>query len=184
MTSRSPHSSRKDGSLDAPPRISAFALAAALLTAVTLALSWTNRPSPPEAPVSISPGPTAPMPPSAEADAGSPRRPRPPHRRLRRTAERFLHGYLPYLYGQAPLRTVKAAAPALRRRLAHQRLRVPRAARRRRPRLRALRLGAFVPDARAWRVRASVADGDVIFPIELVIATRDGRLVVIQTGSE
>jgi hypothetical protein len=183
MTSRSPHKSRWDRSLD-ERRIAAFALAAALLTAATIALSWTHRPSPPAAPVSISTASTTPPPQSTEADTGSPRRPRPPSRRLRRTTERFLHGYLPYLYGQAPLRAVTAAAPALRRRLARQQRRVPPAARHRRPRVRHVRLGAFVRDARAWQVTANVADGEVVFPIELLIANRDGRLAVVQTGGE
>jgi hypothetical protein len=184
MTSRSPHRSRWDGSLDERRRIAVFALAAALLTVATIALSWTNRPSPSAAPVAISTGPTTPPPRSAEVDAGPPRRPRPLSRPLRRTAERFLRGYLPFLYGQAPLHAVTAAAPALRRRLARQQRRVPPAARRRRPRVRHVRLGAFVRDARAWRVMAQVADGDVVFPIELLIANRGGRLVVIQTGGE
>jgi len=42
-----------------------------------------------------------------------------------------------------------------------------------------------VRDVGAWRVTARIADGDIaVYPIELLIAERGGRLVVIGTGGE
>jgi len=180
-----------DTRLDERRRLRTFAVAAAILSAATLALTWANRPQPTDKPT-VDAAPTQPSPPPSRAAVaiGTPPRaraqePKQPSRRLRATASRFLRSYLPYLYGQAPLRTVQGASLELRRRLARERRRVPPAARRRRPRARTLRRGGLVQDARAWRVTARVADGDVAtYPIELLIANRGGRLVVIQTGGE
>ena len=53
----------------------------------------------------------------------------------RRAARRFLAGYLPYTYGRAHASTIRSATPALRRRLAAQRPRVPVHERSRTPRV-------------------------------------------------
>ena len=168
-------------------RLRTFALVAILLALAAIALSGTNRPDQANEPTGVTTTTfEASPPPVAEPDAAPRiRQPRRPTARLRRTAQRFLRTYLPYLYGQARLRSLERAAAELRRRLARAERRVPPAARRRRPRVRALLLGGLVRDARAWRVTARVADGDVaVYPIELLIAERRGRLVVVQTGGE
>lgn len=168
-------------------RLRTFALVAMLLALAAIALSGTNRPGMENEPAGVTATTfEASPPPVAEPDAVPRiRQARRPTARLRRTAQRFMRTYLPYLYGQAPLRSLERAAPELRRRLARGERRVPPAARRRRPHVRVLLLGGLVRDARAWRVTARVADGDVaVYPIELLIAERRGRLAVIQTGGE
>jgi len=183
MTPQFPHRTEWSGQLQERHRIAIFALAAAVVLVASTALSRIDRPAPhPTRPAATTP--VVARDPIAAVDARPPELRR-PDRRLRRTAVRFLNGYLPYLYGQAPLRRIVAASRGLLHRLARERLRVPPAARRRRPRIRALRLGARVPDARAWLVFARIADGDVAaYPIELLIGARRDRLVVIQTGGE
>lgn len=177
-----------DNRPDERRRLRTFALVVTLLALAAIALSGTNRPDPADEPTGVTTTTVEASPPPslAEPDATSRiRQPRRPTARLRRTAQRFLRTYLPYLYGQARLRSLERAAPELRRRLARAERRVPPAARRRRPRVRALLLGGLVRDARAWRVTVRVADGDVaVYPIELLIAERRGRLVVVQTGGE
>ena len=175
-----------DKRLDERGRLRTFALAAVALLTAAIALTWADRPDPAHQPAAAgTPSEASPsriVPVGARPRAQAPRR---PSRHLRQTARGFLRTYLPYLYGQTRLRAVKASSPALRRRLARDRRPVPPAARRRRPRVRALRLGGLVRDVGAWRVTARIADGDIaIYPIELLIAERGGRLVVIGTGGE
>jgi hypothetical protein len=175
-----------DKRLDERRRLRTFALAAVALSTAAITLTWTDRPGPASQPAAVAPSSEASPPRNVAIDARPhARAPRRPSRHLRRTARLFLQTYLPYLYGQARLSALKASSPALRRRLARDRRPVPPAARRRRPRVRALQLGGLVQDARAWRVTARIADGDVAaYPIELLIAARDGRLIVVQTGGE
>lgn len=100
-----------------------------------------------------------------------------------RQARRFLRGYLRYLYGQGPARTLRGSTDALRRRLAAARLRVPPAARRRHPRV----VGVVVEplDRGRWHVVATVADGSVSrYPVELLITTDADGVRVAQVSSE
>ncbi|MDO8213908.1 hypothetical protein [Conexibacter sp. CPCC 206217] len=169
-----------------------FALAAAVLLLAAVALSATRpandpTPAPSTTPTttttsttSTSPPPLIVSPPRVPAPPAA----RAPQRRLRQVARRFLADYLPYLYGRASGRRIDGASPQLARRLARTRLRVPPAARRRRPHVRGVHVGARVRDARAWQVSARIADGDVVaYPIELLVGVRDGRLVVTAIGS-
>lgn len=100
-----------------------------------------------------------------------------------RQARRFLRGYLSYLYGQGPARALRGSTDVLRRRLASARLRVPPAARRRRPRV--VRVVADPLDRGRWHVVATVADGGVArYPIELLITTGADGARVAEVSSE
>jgi hypothetical protein len=83
----------------------------------------------------------------------------------KRAARRFLADYLPYTYGRHPARSIRAATPPLRRRLATERPRVPPAVRRRHPRV-LLVQAEDVSRTRA-AVMALVGDGGHRYTVEL-----------------
>ncbi len=131
-------------------RLRLFAIAVALIGGAAALLTQLERPHPTPASDRV-PNPTAaPPPPAAElpsppaavsrapTEEGT-RTPVPASRAdvaaSRRAARRFLAGYLPYTYGRAQAREIRSAMPALRRRLAAQRPRVPTHERRRTSRL-------------------------------------------------
>jgi len=169
----------------------AFSLAAlALLLAAALLTVTARHENPPTTPRTSTAA--AVTPPSPAAAAPAPTRTHAPARAAVRApkavtalARRALSDYLAYLYGQRRARGIEGLDRALRRRLAANRPRVPAAVRRRRPGVGAM-TGTRVPDSPAtWAVRARVVDGAVAdFPVELLIARRGGRLVVIQIGGE
>jgi hypothetical protein len=100
-----------------------------------------------------------------------------------RQARRFLAGYLPYLYGQGPVRVIRAGTVTLRRRLETAPLRVSPAARKRRPRV--VRVTAESLDRRRWHVVATIADGGVTrYPIELLLTTGARGVRVAEVSSE
>lgn len=100
-----------------------------------------------------------------------------------RQARRFLAGCLPFLYGQGPAGAIRGSTTALRRRLETMRLRVPPAARKRRPRV--VRVTAEPMDQGRWHVVATIADGGVAeYPIELLITTTERGLRVAEVSSE
>lgn len=100
-------------------------------------------------------------------------------------ARRFLADYLSYLYGQRRARGIEGVSRSLRRRLAADHPRVPAAARRRRPRIVGMESTHVPGNPETWAVRARIADGKVAdFPVELLLARRGRRLVVIQIGGE
>lgn len=97
--------------------------------------------------------------------------------RVERTARRFLDGYLAYLYGRGRARAIRAATPALARRLARNRPRVSPATRQRRPRVTGL--SAQRLDRRRELVVAEIVDGGVSrYPIELVLLRHGDRWLV------
>lgn len=99
-----------------------------------------------------------------------------------RQTRRFLAGYLPYLYGHGPVRALRGGTVELQRRLETARLRVPPAARKRRPRV--VRLTVAPLDAGRWHAVATIADGGVArYPIELLLTTRGG-VRVAEVSSE
>jgi hypothetical protein len=180
--------------------------AAGLLFALRPGAADDPKPTPP--PAATRPGLGPPAPPVADRsdsapsptpggaeDAGRPaHRARPDTRRRRpagpagrvpegveRAARRFLRAYLPFVYGRGPARAIQPATAALRARLARSRVRVPPAARRRYPRVVALRLRAAA--AGRFAVSARIEDGgQARYPIELVAARRDGRWRVVEAG--
>ena len=83
----------------------------------------------------------------------------------KRTARRFLTDYLPYTYGRRPARSIRAATPPLRRRLATERPRVPPAVRRRHPRV--LLVQAEGVSRTHGAVTALVSDGGHRYTVEL-----------------
>ena len=92
----------------------------------------------------------------------------------RRVGERFLAGYVAYLYGRRSADRLRGCTSALRRELSHTRVRVPLARRARRARIVDLRAVAQT-EARVV-VTATVDDGDVAsYPVAAVVERRAGR---------
>lgn len=164
-----------DRPIDPEGRRRTFALAVGVLLLVAVALQLTDRPQPQFTP-------TATLTPLASAPNGTPR----PSSRLgslgglQETAQRFLAGYLRYLYGHGPARRIQAADRRLVRRLGRVRPRVSPATRRRRPRVIELRVRRVGTGAVA---RAVIDHGGVArYPIELALIARSGRWVVRDLG--
>jgi hypothetical protein len=102
-------------------------------------------------------------------------------RRAEHTARAFLAGYLPYSYGRATARAVRAAAPALRRELAAHPPRVSGAARQAaRPRVRQLRVSGL-NGPRAY-VLAQIEDGSRMYPTSLTLQRLEHRWLVATVG--
>lgn len=175
-----------------------FTLAAAVLVGAALLLSaFPSRPTPTTTTTATTTAtttppltlPTPPLEPTttpATVPERAPAATRPPARELRRVARRFLGGYLAHVYGRGRghARRIDGAARALRRRLLHENRRRPGRRSGRRGRVRSLRLGGYVADARAWVVTARITDGrNVAYPVELLLGRREDRLVVIAIGS-
>lgn len=157
------------------PRL--FALAVAILVAVAIVLialgPSTSDKGPPSAPPATAP--------SAPPAAPAPTAPTPPPAPAERSARRFLTGYLRFVYGRGRAAEIDAAAPALRRRLARSRVRVPPAARRRRPRVVGLETESLPSGAVA--VTAEVADGGVArYPVHLTLRRSGGGWAVVEVG--
>lgn len=153
-------------------RRAAFSIAAAIvLAAATLlliggggSLPSSTTPSTPAAPPAAGPPPTAQR---SEPEA---------------TAVRFLGGYLPFLYGQGAAKSIRAATPKLLERLVRSRVRVPPAARSRRPRLEAI--GGSGHDGSRALVKARVGDGAISYTLALAVVQRSGRWLVRSVGAE
>lgn len=152
-------------------RRAAFLIAATIvLAAATLlligggSLPSSATPSTPAAPSAAGPPPTAQR---SEPEAA---------------AVRFLDGYLPFLYGQGAAKSIRSATPQLVERLVRSRVRVPPAARSRRPRLEAIG-GPSGEDGRAL-VKARVGDGAVSYTLALAVVQRSGRWLVRSVGAE
>lgn len=100
-----------------------------------------------------------------------------PAARARQVARRFFVGYLAYLYGHGTAARIDAATAGLRDRLADHPPRISPATRRRHPRIR--RLIVAPADETGRRVTATVADGDMRFPIAVTVSRQtDGTLLV------
>jgi hypothetical protein len=159
-----------------------FALAAAVLALAAVALA-ALAPAPDHDPAP----PARPEPPASVAPAAPPPAPvtrsTPVPQGAERAARRFLKGYLRFLYGHAGAREIERATPQLRRRLSRSRLRVPPAARRRRPRV--ARLEARLMAAGEVAVRAEVADGGVArYPVAVTVRPGAGGWRVVAVGAD
>jgi hypothetical protein len=97
-------------------------------------------------------------------------------------AVRFLEDYLPFLYGRGGAGAIRAATPRLAGRLVRSRVRVPPAARSRRPRLEAI--GARDLAGNRALARARVGDGVVSYTIALALARSEDRWLVVSVGAE
>ena len=126
------------------------------------------------------PSPTTPSTPAAAPATGPP--PAAQRSAPQAAAVRFLGGYLPFLYGQGKARSIRAATPQLVERLVRSRVRVPPAARSRRPRLEAIG-GPSGEDGRAL-VKARVGDGAVSYTLALALVRRSGRWLVHSVGAD
>jgi hypothetical protein len=110
------------------------------------------------------------------APAGPPP-PAPPHGSApaQNAAQRFLRGYLPWLYGQAPLRTVPSAAGGLLAGFKAHPPRVP-------PTMRSLRANleaiAMQPHGQGWQALANISDGHETYELVLALAQTHGRWLV------
>jgi hypothetical protein len=175
---------------------------------ITLRPGAAGDPKPPPPPAATRPDVSPPTPPAAErpapppsltpgggGNAGTPahrtrgdagrRPPVGPARHVpegvERAVHRFLDAYLPFVYGRGPASAIEPATAELRARLARSRVRVPPAARRRYPRVVALRVRAA--DGGRFAVSARVEDGGPArYPIELVVGRGGGRWRVVEAG--
>ncbi len=104
--------------------------------------------------------------------------------RARVAARRFLHSYVPYLYGRAPARRVTNVTASVAASLRRSRARVTPAQRRRHPRLVALMLIGQTPGSVIATAR--VADGGVAaYPLTFTLQQRtDGSWVVADLGND
>ena len=156
------------------PRL--FALIAAGLLALTLALTLLAPKQPPSrSSASLTVPSTTPAPPGparAAAPAG-----------VTIAARAFLRDYLAFLHGQHRRLAFAYATGELARRLRSYKLRVSPAARERRPLV--LRTSIRPLGRSRWLVRATVSDGDLAtYPLELVIAADARGPVVVQVGED
>src|SRR4051812_45230995 len=93
-------------------------------------------------------------------------------------ARRFLAGYLPYSYGQAPATRIRGAAPPLMSSLRRQPPRVAAADRRLRPRLIDLEVAQVNGDL-GFALAATIEDGRRRYPINLAVRAEGARWRVV-----
>ncbi len=155
----------------------AFALAAAIIAIAAGALVLTRAGSAPPASLPaapITPARPAAPPPAAPAAPGSPPGPAAAPPGATQDARVFLDGYLAYLYGHAPAREIRGAAPRLLRKLERERPRVSPATRQRHPRI--VEIAARRIAGGRVAATASIADGGVAhYPITVVLERHAGR---------
>lgn len=167
-------------------RNGAFVAVAAVVLLVAGGLAVTagnDSTAPGDVPSSQSPPASARVAPPLETDRAVEGSARDARIAVVRETRRFLAGYLPYLYGQGPVRALRGGTVELRRRLEDARVRVPPAARKRRPRV--VRLTAEPLDRGRWHAVATIADGGVAwYPIELLLTTTGGGVRVAEVSSE
>ncbi len=166
-------------------RLRAFAVCVAILAAAAaLLFSLPDRgPAPMPPPAAPIPGPLVDGGDGGESTqpASPPElRPAPPEL----AARRFVTDYLAWVYGRggSPA-TLRAASPELTARLRNDQLRIPPAARARRPEI----VGIVGHPIRAefFSVTASIGDGSVTYAIDLTVARdRRGRWRVTDVGAE
>lgn len=152
-------------------RRAAFAIAAAVVVVAAFGLLLGGGGSLPS-PATTTPDPTRLSSPPAAVRRSEPEA----------AAVRFLEDYLPFLYGRGGAGPIRAATPRLAERLVRSRVRVPPAARSRRPRLEAI--GARDLAGSRALVRARVGDGVVSYTIALALARSEGRWLVVSVGAE
>lgn len=99
-----------------------------------------------------------------------------------RIAAGFLAGYVPYLYGRRPAKSLRDLTSSLRAELAHDPPRLTPAQRSRHPRL--LALATVGRPSGAVLATATVADGGpAAYPVRLLLTRRDHGWVVISIAS-
>jgi hypothetical protein len=172
------------------PRL--FAIAVALIAGAAAMLTQLERPGGPAVVPKPRPAPPASVPAATAAPTLAPSEPaaegarttaRPAHVDVtasKRAARRFLAGYLPYSYGRRGTRRIDAASPALRRRLAAERPRVPDTERARAPRLVLIQSDAVGP--RSAGLVALVDDGRRRYTVALELTRTGGRWQVDHVG--
>jgi hypothetical protein len=101
----------------------------------------------------------------------------------RDVGERFLRGYVAFLYGRANPDELEGASADLRRALRRSRVRVPPARARRTPRL--VRIDAVPQAPGVVKVTATIDDGDLTpYPVTAFVELRDGRWLVTHLADD
>lgn len=103
-----------------------------------------------------------------------------PGPRWERSARGFLEGYLRFAYGKAEPKALSHAGPGLRERLVDSRHRVSPAARERSPEVESITAEHI--ETRRVSVLATIEDGEIEFPIELVLTRSGDRWLVVEIG--
>jgi hypothetical protein len=115
------------------------------------------------------------------APAGPPPPPPPPGSAEAQDAARlFLRGYLPWLYGQAPLRGIAAATSGLLAGLKAHSPRIPPTMQELRPQVAAI---AMQRRGRGWQALPNISDGHETYELVLTIAQTRGRWLVNNVSS-
>lgn len=96
------------------------------------------------------------------------------------TVRRFLHGYLPWLYGQAPLRLIQDATPGLLAGLKRHPPRIPPAMRSLHATVAAI---AMQRHGRGWQALPNVSDGRETYELVLTLTQTRGRWLVSSVGN-
>jgi hypothetical protein len=113
-------------------------------------------------------GPPAPAPPRGSAGAED-------------AARLFLRGYLPWLYGQAPLRAIAGATSGLLAGLKAHPPRIPPTMQALRPRVAAI---AMQRRGRFWLALPNISDGHETYELVLTVARTHGRWLVNNVSSK
>jgi hypothetical protein len=101
----------------------------------------------------------------------------------REAGQRFLRGYVAFLYGRRDADELDGASAHLRRALRRARLRVPPARHARTPAI--VDLHAIVQAPTIVQVTATVADGDLaVYPVTAFVERRAGRWLVTHVGND
>ena len=101
----------------------------------------------------------------------------------REAGQRFLRGYVAFLYGRRDADELEGASPDLRRALRRARIRVPPARLSRTPTIVDLRAAVQAP--RVAQVTATVDDGDLAaYPVTAFLEQRAGSWLVTHVGDD
>ena len=158
------------------PAFAAAVVAVAVVLAVSLATRAEHR-----APPSVAAESSSTVPPPLVMGGG--RVGEAPIATARAVGERFLRGYVAFLYGRAGAAALRGATRDLRRDLRRSHLRVPPARADRTPRV--ARFETFRQGAAIVQITAIVDDGDVVpYPITAFVGLRDGRWVVTHLADD
>jgi len=115
------------------------------------------------------------------APAGPPPPPPPPgSAAAENAARRFLRGYLPWLYGQAPLRAITPATSGMLADLKAHPLRIPPTMQALRPTVAAI---AMQRRDRGWQALPNISDGHETYELVLTVAQTRGRWLVSNVSS-
>ena len=97
--------------------------------------------------------------------------------------ERFLRGYVAFLYGRANADELQGASADLRRALRRSRIRVPPARARRAPGL--VRVDAVLQAPDVVQLTATIDDGDLTpYPVTAFVERRDARWLVTHLADD